>query len=82
MACTRRYGPEHVLDLMMAAQISNADAVGHIEGAADGFVTSIPADMSIVSRLAAQGLPDPTVHGFDAWFGAGASLFGLGAPEG
>jgi hypothetical protein len=80
MARDQRYPSHHVLDLVIAAQISGAAAVGLTDGSDDGFVTVLPHAMSIVARLSAARLPDPTVHGLGRWFAMGATLFGLGSP--
>lgn len=72
-----RYPSEHVLDLLVAGQVSGADAVGWVGGEADRYVTELPLGVSIISREAALRLPDPTSTGLERWFAAGASLFGV-----
>jgi len=77
MSSVVRYQPEHLLDLMIAAHMSGADAIGWIGGEIDRFVTELSFESSIVSRRAATRVPESVIHDLDRWFAGGASLFGV-----
>jgi hypothetical protein len=73
----RRLEPTLLLDLLVGAAVSDADAVGWVDGEDDGFVGALPVAGSIVSRRAALARPEPVDGGLGEWLRKGGRLFGL-----
>jgi hypothetical protein len=72
-----RYAPTFLLDCLVGGQVTNAAAVGQVDGDEDRFVTALPVSRAIISREEAANRSDPRDGELASWARAGAPLFGM-----
>lgn len=76
------HGPDDLLDLVLAAEASRADAVGYTDGPSLAFVGDLPLDASLIRRdvLAPENTPPGALAAgrLEPWARRGARICGVG----
>ena len=80
------HGPDDLLDLVLAAEASRADAVGYVSGPSLAFVGDLPLEASLIRRdvLAPENTPPGALAAgrLEPWVRRGVRICGVGEGTG